>query len=599
MTNGMRERPHLGPALLGAAYFALAAASILLTRWGAQIATMWPAGGLAVAVLTSADRAHLRRYALAVATGSLTANVVCGVPIGSSALYTAANVTETLLAVLLLSRGPFGGPSFVDARQVARFCAIAAFACLVSTAVASADTAWSDWRFSASWFAADLLGMVLAAPLVFLWLERDGGDTTSALTRNGAGMFALAMGGVAIVTSTVFAQSSLALLFLPSAALIAAAHATGPLGATAGTLVIAVIGSAAIASGQGPTMFIHSGPSEQTYFLQFYLAVLMGCGLSMAALQTARDRLMADLRNQTRLLSMAERVAKIGHWHLELATGAVTWSEEVFRLHGMDEGHEPSLATGLAAYHPDDREQLGAAIALATRTGDAFRMRARLIRPDGEMRYVDVSGEAIVADGVVRSLFGVLQDITRQVEIERGLEASREEALALASEATIRAETDALTGIANRRRILEAIDAAVRDAAASREPLSLAMFDIDHFKRVNDRHGHATGDAVLQGVASAAKAAVRGSDLVGRLGGEEFLVVLPGASQAVAMAIAERIRQEVRGDGREREGRPPVTVSLGVATLEGGEDGAALMRRADLALYRAKAEGRNVARLAA
>lgn len=592
MADDTRSRPLLGPIATAFLYFVLAAASLFWTRGGVQIATMWPAGGLAVAVLASVDRAHLWRYAIAVVVGSLGANIACGTPFWTGSFYTVANVVETLLAIHLLSRCPFGQPSFVDVRQVGCFCAIAAIACGVSTVIASAGTTWTDWRFAVSWFATDLLGIVLTAPLAFLLAQQRRDDPTASVEWPQRRTLALALGGVAVVSVLVFFQSWLPILFLPFAALMAATYATGPLGAAAGTLVVALVGSAAINLGYGPTALIHEGSGAQAFFLQSYLVVLMGCALSMAALQTARTMLFAVLRERTRLLFMAERVAKVGHWHLELRSGEVAWSEEVFRLYGLNGNDEPSLERALAAYHEDDRERLTEAVANSTRTGQGFRLRARIVRPDGDVRHADVSAEAVLVDGTVRSLFGIVQDITEYVETERNLEASREEALVLA-------ETDALTALPNRRRILHAIDAALQEAALSGAPLSVAMFDIDHFKKVNDVHGHAAGDAVLRRVAASAKGAVRRSDLVGRLGGEEFIVLLPSADQAVAMEIAERIRRDIETGGTDGPTDPKVTTSVGVAIFAGEENVAALIHRADLALYQAKSEGRNASRLAA
>ncbi|RFC63684.1 sensor domain-containing diguanylate cyclase [Fulvimarina endophytica] len=598
MENG-RAQSSLGPILTATGYFVLAVAALLATRSGEAIATMWPAGGLAVAVLASVDPAHRSRHAIAVAFASMAANAACGTPLATSVVFTAANLTECLVAVLLLSRCPYGRPSFIHVRQVACFCAIAGLSTLASTSIASAAFGWSDWRFALAWFTTDLLGILITAPLAFMVLDRMSGQNPMPSDQWKPKRFALTMAGVAVVSLAVFAQSTLPLMFVPVAALILAAYATGPLGAATGTMIVALVGSVTITNGHGPTTLMEDGSDNQAYFFQFYLVVLMACSLSIAALQTAQERLVADLTERTRLLFMAERVAKIGHWHLDLSNGAVTWSKEVYRLHGLSEDHEPDLESGLAAYHEDDREGLTAEIDAAIRAGGDFQMRARILRADGQIRHVDISGETILVNGIVRALFGVVQDVTNQVEIEQGLEESRQQALTLASEATRLAETDVLTGLANRRRVLDEIAEAVGTARTSGAPCALAIFDIDHFKRVNDTFGHETGDAVLRRVASTATAAVRRGDLVGRLGGEEFVVIIPGADRAVALAIAERMRTMIEtGDGGAQE-CPPVTISIGLAVFDGEEDGASLLRRADRALYRAKADGRNLSRVAA
>ena len=131
--------------------------------------------------------------------------------------------------------------------------------------------------------------------------------------------------------------------------------------------------------------------------------------------------------------------------------------------------------------------------------------------------------------------------------------------------------------------------------AAQARPLSVAIFDIDHFKSVNDRYGHGVGDDVLRRIADAAQAALRGTDTVGRYGGEEFVLVLPNAPLERATRIVERVRIAIDESG----GVPPVTASFGLATLSGDASPEALLQRADEALYAAKRAGRNRYRVAA
>lgn len=155
--------------------------------------------------------------------------------------------------------------------------------------------------------------------------------------------------------------------------------------------------------------------------------------------------------------------------------------------------------------------------------------------------------------------------------------------------------TDALTGVANRRFLHER--AQIEIAAIARRPgqLSVAMFDVDHFKRVNDTHGHAVGDAVLQKIAQVAKEWLRPVDLIARVGGEEFALLLPGAGVREAVAVAERIRVNIAdtvvvvGNATVR-----VTSSFGVATFDPATDTLDhALSRADRALYAAKLAGRD------
>jgi diguanylate cyclase (GGDEF)-like protein len=155
--------------------------------------------------------------------------------------------------------------------------------------------------------------------------------------------------------------------------------------------------------------------------------------------------------------------------------------------------------------------------------------------------------------------------------------------------------TDELTGLPNRRSVLAFFEQQLKAAKRSGQPLGVVAFDIDHFKSVNDRHGHDGGDRALRSLAAIAAATLRDSDRLGRVGGEEFLLVLPNTEPATAVEIAERLRGAVEATPFEEVAPGArLSVSLGVAAWEAGQETpAALMKRADEALYRAKSEGRN------
>ena len=154
---------------------------------------------------------------------------------------------------------------------------------------------------------------------------------------------------------------------------------------------------------------------------------------------------------------------------------------------------------------------------------------------------------------------------------------------------------DPLTGVNNRATVLHQLEKHYDLARRHRRPMSLILADLDHFKRINDTHGHAAGDQVLRIFGGLLMGRLRGSDQVGRLGGEEFLVVLPETTAAMALSLAEELRRNLERELIEVLGHPlRPTCSLGVAELKPGDpDGGALLARADAALYRAKAEGRN------
>jgi len=170
--------------------------------------------------------------------------------------------------------------------------------------------------------------------------------------------------------------------------------------------------------------------------------------------------------------------------------------------------------------------------------------------------------------------------------LQHSLEAIRQESL-----------TDPLTGLGNRKYFDRSLETAVESAFETGEPLSLMMFDIDHFKSFNDSYGHLTGDQVLRLVGMSLKQSIKGQDITARYGGEEFAVVLPNTALRQALTVADHVRRAVMSKELKKKstgeilGR--VTISVGVSMLKPGDDTDSLIERADACLYAAKRGGRN------
>jgi diguanylate cyclase (GGDEF)-like protein len=158
------------------------------------------------------------------------------------------------------------------------------------------------------------------------------------------------------------------------------------------------------------------------------------------------------------------------------------------------------------------------------------------------------------------------------------------------------AATDPLTGAGNRRHFIERIGAEIARAKRSGAPLSLLSLDLDHFKKINDSRGHLVGDEILCGFVRKCFDAIRPYDSVARVGGEEFMVLLPGATLDAACAVGERLRSSIEGSAFEVGNRPSIDVTISIGVSEFGRDGDTLdefLSVADQRLYRAKHEGRN------
>ena len=154
--------------------------------------------------------------------------------------------------------------------------------------------------------------------------------------------------------------------------------------------------------------------------------------------------------------------------------------------------------------------------------------------------------------------------------------------------------TDGLTGIANRRKLDEAMENEFLRAKRYGRPLSIAILDADHFKKVNDTHGHIVGDFVLKKLATLFQQNIRREELLGRYGGEEFVVVMPEVDSSGAFQLAEKLRKTVESTVfKSGEAELPITISVGVATLGAEESVKAFIDTADQALYKSKEDGRN------
>jgi diguanylate cyclase (GGDEF)-like protein/PAS domain S-box-containing protein len=227
-----------------------------------------------------------------------------------------------------------------------------------------------------------------------------------------------------------------------------------------------------------------------------------------------------------------------------------------------------------------NKDERDAVVDQLLQTGRVESSLARFRTASGRQFWGTLSGRVLDFEGDGCFLVG-LHDVTAHKELEERL---REQAT-----------RDSLTGLFNRRHFLEIAELQLEKAARAGTQLALCMIDADHFKAVNDEHGHAMGDDVLKAIARAAESAVRGGDVLARIGGEEFAVLLPDTEQGDAAGVAERIRIAVESlamQGGDWQRIHP-TVSVGVARSTPGNDIEELIRRADAALYRAKESGRN------
>lgn len=327
--------------------------------------------------------------------------------------------------------------------------------------------------------------------------------------------------------------------------------------------------------------------------------------LSLTLLKLDGDRLMAVLNDITQSVERDRALRRSQAWINSLAVGLTDYALVPLDDEGRIESWNPSIGrvTGHSAEQTLDRDMQ---IFFAKDCISGTRVQDRLREADsngwsldeGWLQQADGSrfwGSCLIAPlqppepgpdqaapaPEARAYSLIIQDISDR----RGAA----EALRLSM------SCDHLTGLANRRAFFEAAELERLRWQRAPRPVSVLMLDVDHFKRINDLHGHAAGDAVLKALAGRMAASFRGMDTVARIGGEEFVVLLPGTPVDDALAVAERLRASLSRTAVDFEGCSiECTVSIGVAAMAADDDGVnGLVRRADQAMYAAKHAGRN------
>ncbi len=312
-------------------------------------------------------------------------------------------------------------------------------------------------------------------------------------------------------------------------------------------------------------------------------------GRVLGVLAAARDiserkRFEEALRDHEARLSLATLHNGVGIWDWNLQTQEVIWDDSMYALYrvrredfsGTEEAWRQSL-------HLDDLEREDKEIEAALSGEKPFDSEFRICWPNGEIRYIKAVAKVFRDEqGKPVRMLGTNIDVTDrkllQFELER------------------QAHIDYLTDVSNRRYFMEQAELELSRSIRYDNSLSIFMMDIDFFKKINDSHGHKVGDAVLKKLTEICRDTLRGVDIIGRIGGEEFAILLPETGASEAVEAAERLRIAVANAKVPLESGLPIhfTVSIGVASLTSKDDNTdVLLNLADIALYDAKESGRN------
>lgn len=349
-----------------------------------------------------------------------------------------------------------------------------------------------------------------------------------------------------------------------------------------------------------PAVMLLSGNTQQIerWLVVATILPLLGLLVKYFLVSARLERRNRSLTRNKNQMALAEELAGVGRWTIDLSTLEHRWSEEVARIIGVPVETVPDRVL-LRKILPEGQKQIDTVLQAHSRDREPFPIEFEIESPERGARIIRAKARIdFDPNGEPAQLFMVVRDVSEEYSFVEAMTRQNEAAQARAEEATRLANTDPLTGLANRRRAMAELDRAIITARKSSQPLSIVVFDIDRFKEINDSYGHQIGDKVLGVVSRIAEQQARDGDLVARIGGEEFIWLIQGADPERAAEAAERLRLAIEA-GTISAPVPAVTVSMGQATLEKGETSLMLFARTDDALYTAKRSGRNRVELAA
>ena len=575
--------------LLAIFYCVTATAAVSFTRLDGSVAFVWPSTAILLAALLRTRRANWWAPLAVCGLGSTLVTGFFGLGWVASVPFAFINLFDAAFAAFLFRRLADQREPMQSLGWYYRFVAVAGLAAPLAAALPATATLAAMGRDPLdtfmSFYVAHALGNLAITPIAMLLTGRRRQRETAELLRRRPGDVVATVGMLLAASLLVFGQTRLSMLFVPVMVIILATFRLGRVGAALGVLVVAVVGGLFTALGDGPIQLMQLSTGGKIVFFQFYLALTVLTVIPVSADLHQRRALYRAVRmNEERFRLITEHSSDL-LMHIDAAGRLRYVSPSIRQIAGYD----PEALAGkslLALVDPDHRELVRAGHrATLDAGGETVRYEFLGQSADGTSRWFETHSRVLFdEEGRADGVLSIIRDIDERKARETSLTAA--------------ALTDALTGLANRR----AFEAKVADRGAdprSRRRDCIALLDLDHFKQVNDLHGHEVGDAVLRGFAAVARQALRQGDLLARFGGEEFVVLFPETNLDEAVLICERLRRTVSALPIMANGLAVrITVSGGVAGIDAGGLAEAL-KVADSALYRAKLAGRDQMALAA
>ena len=580
------------PVITGCVYFAAASFTVSISRFEGGLAFIWIANAFLMAELLTTRMSYWPRAVFACALASAVATALFGIGPVAALPMAFINVSESLIVAAIcryfLKDDIVTGSVRPLVVFILALCGVADI--VTGLAAASVASATTPVGFSASWlqwYAGHALGGLTCTPVVILLLQGEWSrwlrDTPRAVKIEALILLAL----FTLVTVHVFYWARYPMLFAPMLPLVLIAFRVGHVGAAASIVILAVIGGVATMSDTGPLMLIPLSTGERVLAFQFYLALSFLLSMPVAAELNGRRRLFQMLQeSESRFRAIAEHSGDVV---LNVNLAGVIEYASPSALEQM--GCAPALLVGQGVTDladARDREMVRAICQSAlAHPGSVHQAEFRPLTALSDLDCCEMVSRAVVDErGQPVGVVSMIRDISRHKARQRALQQV--------------AARDALTGADSRRAFLDKLDAEMLRAADGARS-SLLLMDLDHFKSVNDRYGHGGGDRVLTGFVQAIQPELRDGDSIGRLGGEEFAILLVDCDRRAAAQLCDRLRQRLSAPIRvnDKDDTIAVTFSAGLVQLDGGSTRSAMLEAADRALYDAKHSGRNCLRQAA
>ena len=554
--------------------------SLALTRSQDGVASMWITNGLIVAAWLLAPRAHWRALGIGALSAAALVHLALGDDGAMSVGLTAINGFEAWMIAFAIRRSVADIRDTSRLRTLSRVATTSTFlACMASATLATAlfayvadDDPWLVWW---TWFTSHVLGMVTVATVTVTGLR------LGRRVLGGAGRrldFLACVGLLVLTIGVVLTQHMLPILFIAYLPLAFLTYRHGFAGVVAGTVVLAVVGGMAAGHGWGP-FAMTAGQSVEARVLLLQMFVGAGCVLTypMAVALADRRRLGQELAASKEELQAITDNVPVHIARLDAQERYTFANATLVRAIGLDRSQ--IIGRDIREIRaPDVYAQLAPYIHRAL-SGEPQSLEFHIQTSGRRIDYRSLFVPDVAADGTVCGFYSIAMDVSALKQAERELEAL--------------ARTDALTGLANRRQLEEALAASVARAQRNGQALMMLVLDIDHFKDINDTHGHSVGDAVIREFAARLRECVYEVDLAARLGGDEFVVLIEYTPQAeVGEAVAQRIGECLRTPIAVGDASLVVSSSIGIGIHFPVRSGERLVELADEALYAAKAAGR-------